>query len=269
MNCKQINSNVMNRRSMIKNVGGTIALSALGVSLSNAQKVNPNVPAKLKGNIKHSVCRWCYGSIPMDEFAKACVDMGIQSIELLAENEWADLNKYGLKCAVGMTTEYGIPKGFNRLEYHDKLIAHYTNVIPKAAAAGVPGLICFSGNSDGQTANDGLINCAVGLRKLMPIAEKYGVTLIIELLNTNDHKDYQCCNTSWATALCEMVGSERLKILYDIYHMQIMEGNVVDNIRKYHKYIGHYHTGGVPGRHEIDETQELNYPFIMKTIVQT
>jgi len=259
----------MNRRSMIKNVGSTIALSALGVSISNAQQVNSKVPAKLKGNIKHSVCRWCYGSIPMDEFAKACVDMGIQSIELLGENEWDGLNKYGLKCAVGMTTEYGIPKGFNHLEYHDKLIAHYTDVIPKAAAAGVPNLICFSGNSDGQTENDGLINCAIGLRKLMPIAEKYGVTLIIELLNTNDHKDYQCSKTSWASALCEMVGSERLKILYDIYHMQIMEGNVVDSIRKYHKYIGHYHTGGVPGRHEIDETQELNYPFIMKSIVQT
>ena len=259
----------MNRRSMIKNVGSTIALSALGVSMSNAQQVNPKVPAKLKGNIKHSVCRWCYGSIPMDEFAKACVDMGIQSIELLGENEWVDLNKYGLKCAVGMTTEYGIPKGFNRLEYHDKLVAHYTDVIPKAAAAGVPSLICFSGNSDGQTDNDGLINCAAGLRKLMPIAEKYGVTLVIELLNTNDHKDYQCCKTSWASALCEMVGSERLKILYDIYHMQIMEGNVVDSIKKYHKYIGHYHTGGVPGRHEIDETQELNYPFIMRSIVQT
>ena len=253
---------------MIKNVGGAAAVTALGASFSNLY-ANGTGNTKLKGNIHHSVCRWCYGSIPMDEFAKACVEMGIQSIELLDEKDWSLVSKFGLKCALGNVTDYGITKGFNRLEYHDKLISDYTEMIPKAAAAGVPSLICFSGNSDGQTDNNGLINCAIGLRKLMPIAEKYGVTLIIELLNTNDHKDYQCCKTSWASALCEMVGSEKLKILFDIYHMQIMEGNIVDSIKKYQKYIGHYHTGGVPGRHEIDETQELNYPIIMKTIVQT
>ena len=257
----------MDRRKMIKNVGGAAAVTALGASFSNLY-ANGTGNTKLKGNIHHSVCRWCYGSIPMDEFAKACVEMGIQSIELLDEKDWSLVSKFGLKCALGNVTDYGITKGFNRLEYHDKLISDYTEMIPKAAAAGVPSLICFSGNSDGQTDNNGLINCAIGLRKLMPIAEKYGVTLIIELLNTNDHKDYQCCKTSWASALCEMVGSEKLKILFDIYHMQIMEGNIVDSIKKYQKYIGHYHTGGVPGRHEIDETQELNYPIIMKTIVQ-
>ena len=258
----------MDRRKMIKNVGGAAAVTALGASFSNLY-ANESGNTKLKGNIHHSVCRWCFGSIPMDEFAKACVGMGIQSIELLDEKDWSLVSKFGLKCALGNVTDYGITKGFNRLEYYDKLIADYTEMIPKAAAAGVPSLICFSGNSDGQTDNDGLINCAIGLRKLMPIAEKYGVTLIIELLNTNDHKDYQCCKTSWAAALCEMVGSERLKILFDIYHMQIMEGNIVDSIKKYQKYIGHYHTGGVPGRHEIDETQELNYPAIMKAIVKT
>jgi len=254
---------------MIKNVGGTIALSALGVSNSNAEKRIIAATAKLKGNIKHSVCRWCYETIPMEELAKACGDIGIQSIELLDEKDWPVVSKFHLKCALGNVTDYGITRGFNRLEYHDKLIADYTEKIPKAAAVGVPTLICFSGNSDGQTDNDGLINCAIGLRKLMPIAEEHGVTLVIELLNTNDHKDYQCCKTSWAYALCEMVGSQKLKILYDIYHMQIMEGNVVDTIKKYHKHIGHYHTGGVPGRHEIDETQELNYPLVMKTILQT
>lgn len=259
----------MNRRKMIKNVGGTIALSALGVSTSNALEVNITSTLKLKGKIKHSVCKWCYASIPLEEFAIACADMGLQSIELLNEKDWSVISKYNLKCAMGIATDYGIPKGFNRLEYHNKLVADFTDIIPKAAAAGVPNLICFSGNSDGQTDNDGLINCAIGLRKLMPVAEKYGVNIMIELLNTNDHKDYQCCKTSWAYALCEMVGSERFKILYDIYHMQIMEGNIVDNIKKYHKHIGHYHTGGVPGRHEIDETQELNYPLIMKTIIQT
>jgi len=259
----------MNRRKMIRNLGGTLALSAIGIPISHAQVGNTTAIQKLKGNIKHSVCKWCYESIPLEEFAAACVDMGIQSIELLGEKDWATIHKYGLKCALGIATDYGIPKGFNRLEYHDKLIADYTAIIPKAAAAGVPSLICFSGNSDGQTDNDGLINCAIGLRKLMPVAEKYGVTLNIELLNTDLHKDYQCNKTSWAATLCEMVGSERLKILYDIYHMQIMEGNIIDTINKYYPYIGHYHTGGVPGRHEIDETQELNYPAIMRAIVKT
>lgn len=259
----------MKRRTMIKNVGGTLALSALGIKMTNAEISNEKPTGKLNGNIKQSVSRWCYGDIPLDDFAKACVDMGIQSIELLDENDWAVVAKHGLKCAVGNVPECGIPKGFNRIENHEKLIAAYTAMIPKAAAAGVPNLICFSGNRDGQIDNDGLINCAIGLRKLMPLAEKNGVTLVMELLNENMHKDYQCSHTNWGAALCEMVGSERFKLLYDVFHMQIMEGNIIDTINKYHHYIGHFHTGGVPGRNEIDETQELYYPAIMKAIVKT
>jgi len=253
---------------MIKNLGGAAAITSLGASFSNLY-ANGSVNTKLKGNIHHSVCRWVFGDIPLDKLATACINMGIEAIDLLDEKDWDFVNKAGLKCSMGNVTNNGITKGFNRLEYHDKLISDYTSIISRAAASGVQNLICFSGNSAGQSDNDGLINCAIGLRKIMPVAEKYGVTLIIELLNTNDHKDYQCSHTSWGAMLCEMVDSERLKLLYDIYHMQIMEGNIVDTIKKYHKYIGHYHTGGVPGRHEIDETQELNYPIIMKTIVQT
>jgi hydroxypyruvate isomerase len=224
---------------------------------------------KLKGNIHHSVSQWCYGDIPLEEFAKACKDMGIESIELLNEKDWPVVSKAGLKCAVGYATDWGIPKGFNRKDNHDKLIADFEAMIPKAAAAGVPNLICFSGNREGMNDNEGMINCAIGLRKLMPSAEKYGVTIIMELLNSYGHKDYQCDKTSWGAALAEMVGSERFKLLYDIYHMQIMEGNVIENINKYIKHIGHIHTGGVPGRHELDETQELYYPAIMKAIVKT
>jgi hydroxypyruvate isomerase len=253
---------------MIKNVGSTIALSGLGISVGNAQ-TESNSTGELKGNIHQSVSQWCYGDIPLEDFAKACVEMGIQSIELLGEKDWAVVAKHGLKCAIGYATDYGIPKGFNRLENHEKLIADYTTMIPKAAAAGVPALICFSGNRDGLSDNDGLINCAIGLRKIMPVAEKHGVNIIMELLNENSHKDYQCSHTSWGAALCEMVGSERFKLLFDIFHMQIMDGNVIHNINKYHRYIGHYHTGGVPGRNEIDETQELNYPAIMRAIVKT
>jgi len=224
---------------------------------------------RLKGNIHHSVSQWCYGDIPLEEFAKACKDMGIESIELLNEKDWAVVSKAGLKCAVGYATDWGIPKGFNRKENHEKLIADFEAMIPKAAAAGVPNLICFSGNREGMNDNEGMINCAIGLRKLMPSAEKHGVTIIMELLNSYGHKDYQCDKTSWGSALAEMVGSERFKLLYDIYHMQIMEGNVIENIRKYIGHIGHIHTGGVPGRHELDETQELYYPAIMKAIVET
>lgn len=224
---------------------------------------------KLKGNIHHSVSRWCYDDIPLEDFAKACKEIGIESIELLYEKDWGTVTKAGLKCAVGYATDWGIPKGFNHIENHEKLIGDFETMIPKAAETGIPNLICFSGNREGQNDNEGLINCAKGLRKLMPTAEKYGVTIIMELLNSYGHKDYQCDKTTWGSALCEMVGSERFKLLYDIYHMQIMEGNIIDTIKKYSQYIGHFHTGGVPGRHELDETQELYYPAIMNAIVKT
>jgi hydroxypyruvate isomerase len=193
--------------------------------------------------------------------------MGLESIELLGEKDWATVQKFGLKCAVGYATDWGIPKGFNRIANHSKLIADFETMIPKAAEAGVPNLICFSGNREGQNDNVGMINCATGLRKLMPLAEKHGVTIIMELLNSYGHADYQCDKTAWGAALCEMVGSPSFKLLYDIYHMQIMEGNIIDTIQKNVKYIGHIHTGGVPGRHELDNTQELNYPAIMKALL--
>jgi hydroxypyruvate isomerase len=228
-----------------------------------------NSPSPLKGNIHHSVSQWCYGDIPLEDFAKACKEMGIESIELLNEKDWPVVSKAGLKCAVGYATDWGIPKGFNRRENHEKLIADFEAMIPKAAAAGVPNLICFSGNREGMNDNEGMINCATGLRKLMPSAEKHGVTIIMELLNSYGHKDYQCDKTSWGAALAEMVGSERFKLLYDIYHMQIMEGNIIENLTNYISHIGHIHTGGVPGRHELDETQELYYPAIMQAVVKT
>jgi hydroxypyruvate isomerase len=195
--------------------------------------------------------------------------MGIESIELLNEKDWATVAKAGLKCAVGYATDWGIPKGFNRKENHEKLIADFEAMIPKAAAAGVPNLICFSGNREGMNDNEGMINCAIGLRKLMPTAEKHGVTIIMELLNSYGHRDYMCDKTPWGAALCEMVGSERFKLLYDIYHMQIMEGDIIRTIRQNNQWIGHYHTGGVPGRHELDETQELNWKAIARAIADT
>jgi hydroxypyruvate isomerase len=258
----------MNRRKMIRNMAGAAVVTAAIPSNSVfGGSVADDTP--LKGNIHHSVSRWCYNDIPFDEFAKACIEMGIESIELLGEDEWPAVKKAGLKCAVGYATDWGIPKGFNRIENHEKLIADFETMIPKAADAGVPNLICFSGNREGQNDDEGMINCAIGIRKIMPTAEKYGVTIIMELLNSYQHADYQCDHTPWGAALCEMVGSDRFKLLYDIYHMQIMEGNIIDTITKYSKYIGHIHTGGVPGRHELDDTQELYYPAIMKALVKT
>ena len=257
----------MTRRNMIGGLAGAAVITA-GKPFESLVGSSQDT-YKLKGNIHHSVSQWCYGDIPLEEFAKACKDMGIESIELLNEKDWPVVSKAGLKCAVGYATDWGIPKGFNRKDNHDKLIADFEAMIPKAAEAGVPNLICFSGNREGMNDNEGMINCAIGLRKLMPTAEKYGVTIIMELLNSYGHKDYQCDKTSWGAALAEMVGSERFKLLYDIYHMQIMEGNVIENINKYIKHIGHIHTGGVPGRHELDDTQELYYPAIMKAIVKT
>lgn len=256
----------MTRRHMIESLTGAAVIAA-GTPLAGA--FDASGKAQLKGNIHHSVSQWCYSDIPLEDFAKACKEMGIESVELLGEKDWPVVAKEGLKCAVGYATDWGIPRGFNRLENHDKLIADFEAMIPKAAAASVPNLICFSGNREGLNDNEGLINCAKGLRRLMPAAEKAGVTIIMELLNSYGHKDYQCDKTSWGAALCEMVGSERFKLLYDIFHMQIMEGNIIENITKYCKYIGHVHTGGVPGRHELDETQELYYPAIMKALVQT
>jgi len=252
---------------MIGSIAGAAAVTA-GKPFESFMG-NSETQYKLKGNIHHSVSQWCYGDIPLEEFAKACKEMGIESIELLKEKDWSVVSEAGLKCAVGYATDWGIPKGFNRKENHEKLVADFEVMIPKAAAAGVPNLICFSGNREGMNDNEGMINCATGLRILIPTAEKHGVTIVMELLNSYGHKDYQCDKTSWGAALAEMVGSERFKLLYDIYHMQIMEGNIIENIRKYIRYIGHIHTGGVPGRHELDESQELYYPAIMQAIVNS
>jgi hydroxypyruvate isomerase len=231
---------------------------------------NEALGSTLKGKINHSVCKWCYSKIPLETFAQECQKIGLKSIELLGPNEWPILKKYGLTCALPNGAGMGIEKGFNDPANHDELVRSYDEIFPKLKEAGYTTIICFSGNRRGMSDIDGMRNCAVALKRLIPSAEKYNVTLIMELLNSKvNHKDYMCDRTEWGAGLCEMVGSEKFKLLYDIYHMQIMEGDVIANIRKYHKYIGHYHTGGVPGRNEIDETQELYYPAIMKAIVET
>jgi hydroxypyruvate isomerase len=257
------------RNALKKMVAASGAAAGLSMSgrIAAAEAV---LPAHLKGRVNHSVCRWCYNGIPLEDLCKAGKEIGLTSIELVGPEDWPTLKKYGLTSAMPNGAGKGITEGFNDPQYHDELIASYADVIPKAANAGLKQIICFSGNRKGLDDEKGIENCAVALKRLMPIAEKHKVVIAMELLNSKvNHPDYQCDKTPWGVALCEKVGSEYFKLLYDIYHMQIMEGDVIATIRKYHTYIAHYHTGGVPGRNEIDDTQELNYPAIMKAIMDT
>ena len=222
------------------------------------------------GSINHSVCRWCYGRVPLEEFADRCKDMGIHSIELLNPNEWDVVFSRGLKCAIANGSSLGIVRGFNDPNNHKQLYSDLKDIIPAAAEKGIPNVITFSGNRMGMPDDVGMDYCAKGLEPVVKLAEKHDIMIIMELLNSKvDHMDYMCDHTAWGTALVEKVGSPNFKLLYDIYHMQIMEGDVIRTIRDNHQYIAHYHTGGVPGRNEIDETQELYYPAIMKAIHET
>lgn len=264
-------SNNQTRRHALKNlVAGTAALGTAGMLSSFSASDDETKSTTLKGNINHSVCRWCYGSIPLEEFCAAAKKMGIVAIDLVGPKEWPVLKQHGLYSSMCNGAEINLVDGFNDKKFHAQLIKNYTEMIPLVAQAGYKQLICFSGNRRGIDDETGWNNCAEGLKQLMPLAEKHKVTLVMELLNSKvNHKDYQCDKTSWGAELCRRVGSENFKLLYDIYHMQIDEGDVIATIRANHQYISHYHTGGVPGRAEIDETQELYYPAIMKAILAT
>jgi hydroxypyruvate isomerase len=257
----------MNRNQALKKMAAT-ALGAM--ALPQISKSMEALPDAIKGKINHSVCQWCYSDIPLDELCAAAKRMGIKSIDLLNSTQWATAAKYGLTCAMAYANDWGLQKGFNNPAFHEQLLKDYSLNIPKASEAGLKNVICFSGNANGLSYEQGLENCARGLEPVMKIAEKYNLLVSMELLNSKvDHKDYQCDYTNWGVKLCEKLGSPNFKLLYDIYHMQIMEGDVIATIRKNIKYISHFHTGGVPGRHEIDDTQELYYPAIMKAIVDT
>jgi hydroxypyruvate isomerase len=258
----------MNRKQALKSIAATAAGVVALPSLANA--MSKTIPADLKGNINHSVCQWCYNDIPLEKLCEASAALGIKSIDLLGPDQWATAAKYNLTCAMGYATDQGLNKGFNDPSLHAKFLKDYSTNIPKAADAGLKNVICFSGNTNGISSEKGLENCAKGLEPIMKVAQKYNITVTMELLNSKvDHKDYQCDHTDWGVKLCEKLGSENFKLLYDIYHMQIMEGDVIATLKKNIKYISHFHTGGVPGRHEIDETQELNYPAIMRAINET
>ncbi len=255
------------RRDALK----TAALSVGALALTPMEAISKTVHVLdvPKRTFKHSVCRWCYGSIPLEEFAEQAKGLGLASIELLAADEWKVAQKYGLTCALGTGSFANIAEGYNNPANHAKLQKAYLQLIDQAAEAGIPQVIVFSGNRKKLTDAAGMENCAKGLDKVVKHAEKKNITVVMELLNSKvDHKDYQCDKTPWGAKLVDKIGSPQFKLLYDIYHMQIMEGDVIATIRKYKDYINHFHTGGVPGRHEINASQELNYPAIMTAIVE-
>lgn len=262
--------NKFSRRDILKSSAGFAGLGMMG---HRFQEADIQAGLDLKGKVHHSACRWCYQDIPFEELVINAKKIGLQSIELTGPDEWEILKKHDMTAAIGWgkyPDGMNIPNFFNRTKNHDALVGFYEDIIPKAAKAGVKNIITFSGNRDGMSDEDGLINCKKGLQRIMKTAERYDVTISMELLNSKvNHKDYQADTTEWGAALCEMVGSDKFKLLYDIYHMQIMEGDVIATIKKNYQYISHYHTGGVPGRHEIDETQELNYAGIVKAIYDT
>jgi hydroxypyruvate isomerase len=249
-------------------------LSAAAVSSSaHAENDKKKKPYVLKNNIKHSACRWCYNSIPFEELCEGAVKIGLQSLELTGPAEWPILKKHGLTCAIGMVEwpkGTGLTNFFNNPKNHEVLFELYSKLIPQAAENGIYNLICFSGNRAGQTDLTGMMNCATIIRRLLPLCEKHNVILTMELLSSKDsHPDYQCDTVEWGAALCEMVNSSKFKLLYDIFHMQSMHGDHIRNIKKYGKYISHYHTGGMPGRKEIDHTQEIYYPAVIKALIDS
>ena len=266
-------SQSIKRREVIKNLAlgtGALGLGGIMSSFSSLEILKNSFPQGMNDRINHSVCRWCFQDIPLDEFAQECVKLGIQAIDLLRPEEWDTVEKHGLVCSMATDTFADIEDGFNDPKNHSQLQEKYRGLIDKASKHGIKNVICFSGNRRDLDDATGIENCAKGLIPLLDYASEKKVNLVMELLNSKvDHEDYQCDHTEWGVALAKKMGRENFKLLYDIYHMQIMEGDVISTIRKNHEYINHYHTAGVPGRHEIAEEQELNYPAIMKAIADT
>ena len=258
------------RRTLLKQIAsGTLAAAV--IHPLHAFAAENMEEEKLKGNINHSVCQWTYGFLPLEQLCMEAKKIGLKAIDLIAPKDWPVLQQHGLICSMCyIGGKVSLTEGWNNPKFHDQLIKDFLETIPLVAKAGYKNLICFSGSRNGMDDAIGLKNCVDGLRKILPLAEKNNVMIQMELLNSKvDHKDYMCDKTPWGVELCKQLASPNFKLLYDIYHMQIDEGDVIRTIRDNHQYIGHYHTGGVPGRHEINDSQELYYPAIMKAILET
>ncbi len=262
--------NSTSRRQVLKQLALGSMVAGTVNSLSSFV-ANDDEDYKLKGNINHSVCSWTYNFLGLEEMCNMVKKLGLSAIDLLAPKDWPTIQKHGITCSMCYTAgKVSLTEGWNNKTFHPQLITDYNEAIPLVAKAGYKSLICFSGNRNGMDDETGMKNCIEGLKQILPLAEKNGVIIQMELFNSKvDHKDYMADKSAWGVELCKRLGSSNFKLLYDIYHMQINEGDVIRTIKANHQFFGHYHTAGVPGRHEIDESQELYYPAIMKAIEET
>jgi hydroxypyruvate isomerase len=246
------------RREALTALGAALALPALG------QRVVK------RGRIKQSVTRWTYRSMALPDLCRAAADIGLTAIDLLEEPDWSVVRQFGLLCSMGYAGGGSIPDGLNVRANHTAIVSNFERLIPRAEAERVPNVITFFGNRRGMSDEEATANCVEGLNRVKGIAEDHGVTICVELLNSKvNHKDYQGDRTAFGAAIIRAVGSPRVKLLYDIYHMQIMEGDVIRTIRANRDLIGHFHTGGVPGRHELDDSQEINWRAVCLAIADT
>jgi len=256
----------VSRRNMLKSTISGVTMASVPSTLWSEQ----NAPVPRKGRVKQSVSRWCYQQIPLDDLCASAAQMGLKAVDLLNLEEFQVPARYGLICSMGYAGGGEIASAMNRVENHAKIEEAFRKNIPLAAKAGVPNVITFSGNRAGMSDQEGTKNTIAGLNRVKKIAEDHGVTICMELLNSKvDHKDYMCDHTAWGVRVVEAVNSPRVKLLYDIYHMQIMEGDLIRTIQQNIQWLGHFHTGGVPGRHELDNTQEVQWDGVMRGIVAT
>mgnify|MGYP005757178973 FL=1 len=254
------------RRSAFKK----LALGGAAMGSLSAFDWKEQSPASLKGNIKHGVCAWSMRPLSLEELCQNIKSVGVGAIDLIGPNNWETLKKYDIHCSMCNGAELGIADGFNDPKFHDQLEKKYKEVIPLVQKAGYTNIIAFSGNRRGMDDETGLKNCETGIKKILSTAEKHGVIIQMELLNSRvDHKDYMCDKSAWGVELCKRIDSENFKLLFDIYHMQIDEGDIIRSIRNNHQYFGHYHTAGNPGRNDLDDQQEIYYPPIMQAIVDS
>lgn len=262
---------LIDRRSLLRHsVTGAIGLAALSQLGSRALADDMPSQRALKGNIHHSVARWTFDFLSLEELCQLSTELGITAIDLVGPEEWPVLQRYGLDSSMCNGAELSLEDGWGDTRFHSELIERYLQHIDLVSQAGYTNLICFSGNARGMSPEQGLQNTETGLKEILAQAEAKGVVLQMELFNSKiDHPDYLCDNSAWGIELCRRLDSPNFKLLYDIYHMQISEGDVIRTISENHRFFGHYHTAGVPGRHEIDDTQELNYPAICRAIRDT
>jgi hydroxypyruvate isomerase len=256
------------RRNLLKGIviaSATVAASSGASIASDITKIRPD----LKGNINHSVSRWTYGDLSIEELCQVVKSIGFSAIDLVGPEDWAVLKRYGVTSSMCNGAELNLVDGWIHTQFHDELVARYLRHIDLLANAGYTNLVCFSGNARGMSPEQGLQNALKGLRRIMPVAEEKGIVIQMELFNSKiDHPDYMADNSAWGISLCKALNSPNFKLLYDIYHMQVNEGDIIRTIKDNNQHFGHYHTAGVPGRHEIDDSQELNYPAIARAITE-